>query len=72
MELDLVFEKLIKNEVSYKSENLGLNLLISRVQKKYLSKPTSQELESCLEELRVFFDKYQRIMVNDIETLRKL
>jgi len=35
MQLDLKFEKLIKGQAEYKSANLGLNLLISRLQRKY-------------------------------------
>lgn len=72
MELDLVFKKLIKREVSYQSESLGLNLLISRVQKRYFEHMTEEELEACLEDMRAFFTKYQRIMVKDIERLKEL
>lgn len=72
MELDLVLKKLIKKEVSYQSENLGLNLLITRVQKKYFAKQTKEELDTCLEEVKVFFAKYQRIMAKDIEKLNEL
>ena len=72
MELDLVFKKLILREVSYQSESLGLNLLISRVQRKYMDNRTDEGLDSCLEDMRAFFAKYQRIMGKDIEKLKEL
>lgn len=72
MELDLVFKKLIMKEASYQSDNLGLNLLISRVQRKYSANQTENELQSCLEEVKAFFTKYQRVVANDIEKLSKL
>jgi len=51
MELDSKFEKLIKKQAEYKSSNLGLNLLISRLQRKYSFNQTPEELEKCLCEL---------------------
>lgn len=72
MELDLVFKKLIKKDANYQSDNLGLNLLISRVQRKYSVNQTEAELQSCVDELKAFFAKYPRIVVNDVEKLSKL
>lgn len=72
MELDLIFKKLIKKQISYKSDNLGLNLLISRLQRKYSMNHTPEELNLCLQEMKAFFDKYSSIMKKDIERLKKL
>jgi len=72
MELNAKFEKLVKKEVKYESSNLGLNLLISRLQRKYAANQTQAELRNCLMELNAFFEKYASIMKNDIEALSKL
>jgi len=72
MELDLVFEKLIKAKVNYKSDNLSLNLLITRLQRKYSANQVSEELNNCLQEMRAFFKKYSLILGKDIEALKKL
>jgi len=72
MDLDLVFEKLIKKEVKYESSVLGLNLLISRLQRKYLVNQTPEELKQCLQEMKAFFDKFASILVKDVEALKKL
>ncbi len=70
--LESTFEKLIKGEVRYKSTNLSLNLLISRLQKKYRINSTPTELKNCLEEMNIFFKKYNSILAKDIEALKKL
>lgn len=70
MNLDLIFEKLIKKQAKYESSNLGLNLLISRLQRKYSA--NQAELNECLQEMKAFFDKYASIMGKDIEALKKL
>ena len=72
MELDLKLEDLIKKEAKYESTNLGLNLLISRLQRKYSVNPTPEELNNCLQEMKAFFEKYSLIMAKDLEALKKL
>lgn len=72
MGLDLIFKRLIKNEVKYQSNNLGLNLLITRLQRRYTINQTAAELDRCLQEMNAFFTKYSAIMKNDIERLKKL
>ncbi len=72
MELDLKLEKLIKKQAKYESTNLGLNLLISRLQRKYLANQSSAELNSCLQEMKAFFEKYPSIMKSEFETLKNL
>lgn len=66
------FEKLIKGQVSYKSDNLGCNLLIYRMKNKYDENKTTEVLETCLKEMTAFFDKYNRVLTKDIEALMKL
>jgi len=72
LELDLVFEKLIKKQAKYESNLLGLNLLISRLQRQYSANQTPEELERCIGEMKAFFDKFNAILKSDIEALRSL
>lgn len=72
LELNAKFEKLIKGQVKYTSANLGCNLLISRLQKKYAVNQTQAELKSCLQEMNIFFEKYRSVMAKDIEALGNL
>lgn len=65
-------EKLVKGQAKYQSANLGLNLLISRVQRKYAANKTSSVLESCVMEMKTFINKYSSIMTKDVEALNKL
>ena len=70
--VDLCFEKLIKGQLKYQSANLGLNLLISRLQKKYAANQAPVELDSYLQEMKAFFQKYTSILVKDVEALKKM
>lgn len=69
---DSKFEKLIKGQVKYQSSNLGLNLLISRLQKKYAGNQTPAELKSCLNEMQTFFNKYSAVVQKDLDAIAKL
>lgn len=72
MMLDLKLEKLIKKQAKYESTNLGLNLLISRLQRKYSANQSRAGLNNCLKEIKAFLEKYASIMEKDIEALKKL
>jgi len=72
MDLDSKFEKLIKNQVEYKSASLAINLLISRLQRKYAVNQSPEQLNDCLQEMKAFFQKYASIMQKDIEALKNL
>ena len=50
---------------------LGLNLLITRLQKQYSTNQTPDELNKCMQEM-AFFEKFNAILGKDIEALRKL
>jgi hypothetical protein len=71
MAQDLIskFKKLIKGEVEYKSANLGCNLLITRLKRKYEAHQTPAELDICLQEMNTFFEKYRSVMAKDIEAI---
>ena len=68
--LDHNLEQIIMGKLKYQSANLGLNLLISRLQKKYSS--SASELGNCLMEMKAFFDKYKLIMGQELETIQNL
>lgn len=72
LDLESTFEKLIAGQIKYQSPSLSLNLLISRLQKKYQANKTPAELKNCLQEMNKFFNKYSSIMTKDIEALQKL
>lgn len=72
VELDLVFRKLIEQKVKYQSDNLGLNLLISRLQRKYAGDPSNEVLDGCVQEMNAFFSKYEKILQNETEKLKTL
>lgn len=72
MKLDLQLEKLVKKKAVYKSGNLGLNLLISRLQRRYSLNQSQAEMNNCLQEMKAFLEKYVSIMKNDIEAIEKL
>jgi len=72
MELELKFKKIITKQVKYESTNLGLNMLISRLQRKYSTNSSEEELDICLQEMKAFFEKYKSIMGKELEVLKKL
>jgi hypothetical protein len=72
VDMDLKLQKLIRKEAEYKSTNLGLNLLISRLQRRYSINPSQAELDDCLQEIKAFIEKYASIMKNDIEAIKNL
>ncbi|MGI6491341.1 MAG: hypothetical protein GX949_03550 [Peptococcaceae bacterium] len=72
MELDRQFKKLIMKQAKYESTNLGLNLLISRLQRNYSVNQSPEELNKCLREMKAFFEKYASILGKDIEALKRL
>ncbi len=72
LDLDIIFEKLIKGQAKYESANLGFNLLISRLQRKYTSNQTPAELKNCMQEMKAYFEKYASVMAKDVEALKKL
>ncbi len=72
MELDSKLEALIKKQAKYESKNLALNLLISRLQRQYSLNQSPEQLSRCVQEMKMFFEKYASIMKNDIEELKKI
>lgn len=66
------FEKIIAGQATYRSANLGCNLLISRLQRKYTGNQSQTELRNCVEEMDSFFKKYSAIMAKEIELIKKL
>jgi hypothetical protein len=65
-------EKLIQGQAVFTSQNLGFNLLVSRLQKKYAANRTTSELSGCVQEIMAFLTKYNNIMSGEIEKIKKI
>lgn len=70
--LEAQFEKIISGQKNYQSANLGLNLLITRLKKKYELNKTTDEMKSCIQEMNQFFQKYKKVVADDIEKIKAL
>lgn len=65
-------EKIVQGKLQYKSDLLGNNLLISRLQRKYAADRTPQVLQECVREFNAFFEKYKQVSQKDIDAIQKL
>ena len=70
--LDSQFRKIVKGDINYHSNCLGLNFLIARLKRNYLTKPGPDTLDDGVSELQTFFTKYKRIVTLDAENLKNL
>lgn len=70
LSLDQKFEQLVMGKIQHKSANLGCNLLITRLQRRYAGNPTPAELRSCVQEANAFFEKFSSVMAKDVEMLK--
>lgn len=68
-EIEEIIIKMIKGECNYKSANLGFNLLITRLCRKYQDSPTADMLKNCTEEARSFVEKYLNIMQKEFDKI---
>lgn len=60
---------MISGKVTYTSQNLGFNLLMSRLSKKYKSDPSPQVLTACMAEVKEFFEKYSVLMQREYDAI---
>ncbi len=65
-------EKIVQGKLQYKSDLLGNNLLIARLQRKYASDSTPKVLQECVSEFVAFFEKYEKVSAKDIDAIGKL
>lgn len=65
-------EKIVQGKLQYKSDLLGNNLLISRLQRKYATESTPQVLQECVKEFIAFFEKFKKVSEKDIDAIQKL
>lgn len=65
-------EKIIQGKLQYKSDLLGNNLLISRLQRKYAAESTPLVLQECVKEFNAFFEKYKSVSKKDIDAIQRL
>lgn len=65
-------EKLVRGQAAFTSHNIGFNLLVSRLQKRYAEDSSSASLKGCVQEIDAFCEKYKSIMAQETEMLKKL
>lgn len=65
-------EKIVQGKLQYKSDLLGNNLLISRLQRKYAAESTPAVLQECVKEFIAFFEKFEKVSAKDIDAIQKL
>ena len=63
-------EYILEGKVRYTSNNLGLNMLISKLQRKVSENPSS--MGDCLSEIDNFFSKYQTMMAGEVKRIAEL
>ena len=63
-------EKLLRQELKYTSSNLALNMLITKMQKKVQTDPSS--MESCIKEMDEFLAKYPIVAKVDLANIAAL
>jgi len=72
VQFNVNLEKIVQGKVQYKSDLLGNNLLISRLQKRYMAESTPVVLQECVNEFHAYFEKYKKVSAKDIEAIGKL
>jgi hypothetical protein len=63
-------EKVLKRELKYTSTNLAFNMLISKMQKRLQSDPSS--MEACMKEMEEFLSKYPIVAKVDLANIAAL
>lgn len=63
------WQKLASGKTPLKTDNLGLQMLLKRLQGKLGATPPDGELRSAAAELHAFFVKYEKILANEIKAL---
>ena len=64
------FQEILKGNIKYTSGNLGLNMLISRLQRRVTTDPKT--MESCLKEVDEFAARFANVMGDDFDKIAKL
>ena len=60
---------MINGNVTYTSQNLGFNLLMSRLTRKYKSDPNPLVMAACMGEVKEFFEKYSVLMQREYDAM---
>ena len=64
------FKQILEGKLKYTSQNLAINMLISRMQKKLSEDPGS--FEACIAEIDTFAAKYPNVVKNDFANILSL
>jgi len=58
--------KLIKGEVTHSFKNVSAGLMLSRLKREAAAEPDQGTLKRCIDEIYVFFEKYETLLRDDI------
>ncbi len=62
-------KKIITGSIQYNSPHLAMGLLITRLKSKYSKTPSEEILTECIAEANAFFEKYQRVLTEEMEKI---
>jgi len=65
-------QKILSGAVQCKFNQLGFNMLISRMERAYRSDSTSTVLAQCTQEINNFLAKYEKIMGKDYALIAQI
>ncbi|MCR5767824.1 MAG: hypothetical protein K6G45_04960 [Lachnospiraceae bacterium] len=61
---------MLQGHLKYTSDNLAFNMLIKKLQRKIEENPES--IDTCIEEIDIFADKYSKIVATDFARIAAL
>lgn len=68
--IKMKFKQILDGQIRYTSPNLAINMLISRLQKKYINDPGC--FEACVQEFDAFAEKYPGVIKSDYANILAL
>lgn len=71
VEVENKMKDIIAGKIKYTSANLGMNMLISRLSKKYAATPTAATLAETIEEVKTFFGKYATLAQKEFDLIKQ-
>ena len=71
MKIDLEqTEKLLKEKHSF--SQLGFSMLLMRLKAVYVKEPSESTLQTCMNEINTFLQKFAAVMSKDLEVIKNL
>ena len=66
----LKFKEILEGKIKYTSQNLAVNIMVTRLQKKMKDNPNS--FEACIQEVDAFAAKYPNVIKADFANIMAL